>query len=532
MKYAITPVAGMLELQDTLLLTHNLDPEMPIQWRTTNPQVAVVDETGLVRAVGNGEAFIVAKYGAGILSCRITVGHPGGNPILPHSWGLFVADCEPHVFGDTVYIFGSKDAPDGFMPDGTNKYCTKEYHVIYSKDLIHWFDAGVSLRLDNIDPEMTNGADRLWAPDIFQCPQTGKYYLTACTNTRRYLLLEAASPIGPFVNPKVMTIHGEPIDEIDPSVLVDDDGKVYLAFPNFYIAQLDPSDYSRVLPETIVSMLPWMPQDNEPFEGPSLKKNGNVYYYIYIQNHGKKADGWVPTRMAYLTAKSPLGPYTYAGVIVRNHNYLASTNIHGSIFCWKEQWYAAYHMPVAQLRRTRTPFIDPIHINSDGTIAECPITSSGVKEAFLPGERIPAASAVVFSGGRGDVRLQIEPVPATDEPYRVSFPAPPYLWLEQPGQYAGWRYLCFTEDVKSVALRFATQSTGATLSVCIDSPDGETLARCVLPDTCGEWRQMDFPLLQKTADKHSVWISLAQPPCNGRVKIDWFSFSRSHSNPQ
>ena len=135
-----------------------------------------------------------------------------------------------------------------------------------------------------------------------------------------------------------------------PGVLVDDDGKVYLASPKFFICRLDPSDYSRVMPETCRDVTQYMPVGDEPFEGPSLRKRNGIYYYIYIQNKGNiERDGAVPTLMGYMTAENPLGPYTYRGVIVTNYDYPASGNIHGSIEPFDGQWYVSYHMPVSEL---------------------------------------------------------------------------------------------------------------------------------------------------------------------------------------
>ena len=60
----------------------------------------------------------------------------GSNPILP--FDIYIADGEPKVFGDRVYLYGSHDLFDG-------GYCSYDYHVYSApvNDLTSWTDHGV-----------------------------------------------------------------------------------------------------------------------------------------------------------------------------------------------------------------------------------------------------------------------------------------------------------------------------------------------------------------------------------------------------
>ena len=112
------------------------------------------------------------------------------NPILPLD--KYIPDGEPHVFDGRMYIFGSRDVTNGFLPNGERDFCSTDYHVIYSDDLIHWTDAGVSISIDSIPAEIRGNTRRLWAPDVFKSPtEKDKYY---SYNGKVYLCNLAMAP--------------------------------------------------------------------------------------------------------------------------------------------------------------------------------------------------------------------------------------------------------------------------------------------------------------------------------------------------
>ena len=198
--------------------------------------------------------------------------------------------------------------------------------MIYSDDLIHWTDAGVSISIDSIPAEIRGNTRRLWAPDVFKKPDRKRQVLPAVLRQRPAgVYRRGDEPDRAFRQRPARNAERRAHPADRSGRLVDDDGKVYLASPKFFICRLDPSDYSRVMPETCRDVTQYMPVGDEPFEGPSLRKRNGIYYYIYIQNKGNiERDGAVPTLMGYMTAENPLGPYTYRGVIVTNYDYPAS----------------------------------------------------------------------------------------------------------------------------------------------------------------------------------------------------------------
>lgn len=510
-QWSLDRVATMIDEGASVQLTLRGEPPLSLNWTSGNEAVARVNANGEVKGISSGDAWITARSpltGAAD-SCLVTVGYLPRNPILPPSWELLIADGEPHVFDGRMYIFGSRDNYDGYGDDGKREWCSDNYHVIWSDDLLHWNDAGEALNLKDIPQEVKGDGIRLWAPDVFKDPITGKYHMLSCTNNGKVFILDGDCPEGPYVNARTVTLNGEELGHIDPGALVDDDGKVYLVLPEFIIAQLDPEDFSRIIPESVRDMKQYMPSDNEPFEGPSLRKRGDTYYYIYIQNHGKKADGWLPTRMAYLTADEPLGPYTYRGLIVTNQDYPYAGNIHGSFECFDGNWYVQYHRSIPGLTFTREACLDPLEFNPDGSIREVKMTSSGVRGAFLPGDRIDASSAVEYSTGRSggltELRRGKSPV--------VSFTS--------DGQWTLYRYVDFSRPLSRFTARVRSTAPGGLLEIRKASPGGSVIASIEIPDTGGEWEEISVPATAEVSGKDAVCLLAAHAP----FQVESFLFS-------
>ena len=93
-------------------------------------------------------------------------------------------------------------------------------------------------------------------------------------------------------------------------------------------------------------------------EGSSMRKIGDTYYYVYADMERGK-----PTSLGYSTSKSPLGPFTYQGIIIDNDGCdPASWNNHGSIECVNGQWYVFYHRCSRGVQQHRRLCIEPITI--------------------------------------------------------------------------------------------------------------------------------------------------------------------------
>ena len=134
--WSLDRVATMLDAGDRVQIQVCGSMPRSLEWTSTDGRVAQVDDRGEILAQANGDTWIVAsdpRTGAKD-SCLVTVGYEAQNPILPPSWGLYIADGEPHVFDGRMYLFGSRDNYDGLGSDGRVEWCSDNYHVIWSDD--------------------------------------------------------------------------------------------------------------------------------------------------------------------------------------------------------------------------------------------------------------------------------------------------------------------------------------------------------------------------------------------------------------
>ncbi len=343
------------------------------------------------------------------------------NPVLPLEY--HVPDSEAHVMPDgTLYIYGSFD-------DREDVFCSEKYHVVSTPDMEHWTIHDVSFTGQQVpwynDPDapkypgidwsrptpfirkmleaaQENGDDMkekfekeseqekpalLFAPDCLE--RDGKYYLYFCMPDDSEGVAVSDRPEGPFADPIQLPCGG-----IDPAIFIDDDGQAY-----YYWGQL--FSHGVKLNADMVSFDPEGIRDDlvteeEHFfhEGFSMRKIGDTYYYVYADMERGK-----PTSLGYSTGKSPLGPFTYRGIIIDNDGCdPASWNNHGSIECVNGQWYVFYHRCSRGVQQHRRLCIEPITIHPDGTIDEVKMTSQGAGAPFAPGETIYGYQACGLKG--------------------------------------------------------------------------------------------------------------------------------------
>ncbi|MBR1508558.1 MAG: family 43 glycosylhydrolase [Eubacterium sp.] len=378
------------------------------------------------------------------------------NPFLPIN--EYVPDGEPHVFGDRVYIFGSHDK------EGGHTFCMLDY-VTWSApvdDLSDWRYEGVIYRAEQ-DPQygkkLLNGENEylyMYAPDVVQ-GNDGKFYLYySMSGEYGYAgyvgpisVAVAESPAGPyeflgFVRDK----DGKPMERyvcFDPAVM-NDGGTIRL----FYGTQYDFEERDDFLqneeyikqemsmfgrtkeeilsyPDSIMGAVTLTLDDDmltvkeEPhhiipyrvkgtsfeehpfFEGSSMRKVGDKYYFIYssMQNH----------ELCYAVSDKPDSGFTFGGTIVSNGdigfngrkagNKLNMTGTtHGSIIEIQGEWYVFYHRLTHKSDYSRQACAERIRIEDDGSIKQVEITSCGLNGGPLPAEGIyPAVIACNITNG-------------------------------------------------------------------------------------------------------------------------------------
>lgn len=367
-------------------------PEQATTAPTSTPTPTPVDE--------------MAALFKGIEKAKNAKGMLDNNPLMTQRFG---ADPYALVYDDTLYIYMTGDTPE-YLEDGslnTNTYSKiNTINVISTKDMVNWTDHG-AIYAAGKDGAAKN-ANNSWAPAATWKMIDGKpkFFLYFANNGSGIFVLTSDSPTGPFTDPlgtELISRNTPTCASVlwlfDPAVFVDDDGSAYIYFGGG-VPQNNPAHpyTARVakLGDDMISL------DGDPvaidppylFEDSGIHKMGNTYYYTYSSNFsvdkaGTDEYGLKNGEICYMTSDSPMGPFTYQGVILPNPGefFGVGGNNHHCVFNFRGDWYITYHaesieerlgMPVKGYRSTH---IDKLAINEDGTLGRTKGTRAGVEQS-------------------------------------------------------------------------------------------------------------------------------------------------------
>ena len=378
------------------------------------------------------------------------------NPYLPN-WE-YIPDGEPRVFGDRIYVYGSHDRKDSI------DFCDYKLKVWSApvSDPTKWVCHGDIFRSrDGHDsPSDVDWTDELlFAPDVVE--RGGKYYLYAYIVNAKGCVAVADRPEGPF---RLLSRYEYDIPNhydngtfIDPGVLVDDDGRVYIycGYQGSYMCELKDNMYEAVPGSYKLDIIPTA-EPHRFFEACSPRKINGTYYLIYSPQRGSCLD--------YATSDSPTGPFTYRGTIIDNGIDFPGGNDHGSVCCVNGQWYIFYHRMTNGTIMSRRGCVERIEILPDGTIPQVEMTSLGFEESLNPYDFTQADTACVLKGGCYITETSVFERPIVNV---------------TDGCVMGWKYFDFGEDFasKTMQIRLKLRGTGSRgrVHVRLDSEDGEEL---------------------------------------------------------
>ncbi|MEQ9297064.1 MAG: family 43 glycosylhydrolase [Cyclobacteriaceae bacterium] len=416
------------------------------------------------------------------------------NPITPP--GVYMADPEARVWPDgKLYIYGSRDESDDY-------WCSYAHDVFSTNDLKNWTLHENVFSSVGANDEVDYHDELLFAPDCAY--RDGTYYLYYCSPHERYTegVATSSSPTGPFTKGQ----HIEGAYQIDPAVLIDDDGQGYYYWGQgtVKVAKMK-ADLTEIESTTIIE--PMDSIGNLYFhEGASIRKIGTTYYLVFAD----ESRNWRPTCLGYATSQSPMGPFKYQGVIIDNYGSdPAVWNNHGSIQEYNGQWYVFYHRSTNNSQKFRKACIEPITINDDGSINEVPMTSQGAGQPLLATEKIEAEWACRLSGN-----VRVKPDTTGTGMLEV-------LGQMLPEDYTVYRYLDFDKGAGSVKLRSAS-SAGGTIDFRLDSLSGPLLSQMTI--TAGSGYQTHEAPTDLTTGVHELYVIFSGEE-DSEVTIDWFRFT-------
>nr|WP_144122703.1 family 43 glycosylhydrolase [Catellatospora sichuanensis] len=143
---------------------------------------------------------------------------------------------------------------------------------------------------------------------------------------------------GPIISQRVPTTNN--IHNIDPTILVEG-RRVFVywgSFGNLRMLEFQPDMKTPVgTPQTVTGLTGF-------FEAAWIFHRGGTYYLAYAGNNAGPTSQCTPANyhacIAYATAASPAGPWTYRGTVLRP---VSSTTSHSGILEFNGQWYITYH---------------------------------------------------------------------------------------------------------------------------------------------------------------------------------------------
>jgi beta-xylosidase len=287
-----------------------------------------------------------------------------GNPIIKYK---YTADPAAMVHKGKLYLYTGHDV----CPLNENRYVMNEWLVFSTEDMKTWTEHPVPLR--TTDFAWSKGD--AWASQVIE--RNGKFYWYVAVNhsTIPGMAIGVAisdSPVGPFKDAKgaaIITTQYTKIswDDIDPTVMIDDDGQAYLFWGNTqcYYVKLKENMIDTIGPIVAVANLP------RYTEAPWIHKYKDWYYLSYATEF--------PEKIAYSMSKKVTGPWEYKGIL----NELAgnSNTNHQAIVEFKGKWYFIYHNGGANGNGGsfhRSVCIDRLFYNVDGTMKRVQMTTEGV----------------------------------------------------------------------------------------------------------------------------------------------------------
>lgn len=303
------------------------------------------------------------------------------NPVID---AMYTPDPAPYVHDGKVYLFADRDEDDAIY------FKMKDWVLFSTEDMVNWTYLGTPVNTYTF--EWAKKGDRAWAAQAVE--RNGKWYWYLCCNTEdgkdALAVAVADNPQGPWKD-----AIGKPLATgfgfIDPTIFIDDDNTPYLFWGNkgFWYGELNDdmvsfkNGYQEVPGYTdpksfgeLQSKMDWSIGKERMMtqyeEGPWVSKYNGTYYAVYPA-------GGVPEYMAYSTAPTVNGPWTFRGRIMNEAEN--SFTIHGGNITFKGHHYMFYHngmLPNGGGFRRATA-IEEFQFNADGSIPFISFTKEGVK---------------------------------------------------------------------------------------------------------------------------------------------------------
>jgi len=429
---------------------------------------------------------------------------------LPIISTKYTADPAPMVYNDTVFLYTSHDEDDAMG------FKMQDWLLYSSTDMVNWTEHGVVASLKDFKwVPYDNGA---WAVQCIE--RNGKFYLYCPMPGGVGIgVLVADSPYGPFKDPLGKPLIKNSSHDIDPTVLIDDDGQAYMYWGN-------PQVYWVKLNEDMISYSGEIMQDSTTpanyQEGPWVWKHDGMYYMAY-------ASTCCPEGIGYAMSTKPTGAWEYKGMIVDASEKTRGN--HPGIIEFKGKWYCFGHsydllkQITDKFYERRSVDMDEMVFNADGTIqnrAYWSVEGPAQVGTLNPFNRVEAETMAWSEG----VKTHFETEWTGDFDWDRGTKIDDHLFVTSinNGDYILVRGVDFGSGAKTVEAN-VSPIYGGKIEVRVDKLDGPVIATINVDSSreAGYWKSFSAPV-DDVSGVHDLYFVFRGE--KDLFNFDWWKFSK------
>lgn len=412
------------------------------------------------------------------------------NPILTNS---FACDPTAMVYNGRVYVYMTNDSQHyekGQHKESNTYGYINSIHIVSSDDMVNWTDHGTFQITGK--GGVCSWANCCWAPSAVHKTVNGeeKFYVYFTNGGWSMGVVEADSPIGPFrdIKGENLYISGQDNDSkasaLDPAVFIDEDGSAYIVYGG-----TTGGGRIRRLNDDMMSFATAPVDFNAPhfFEASWLNKINGKYYLSYCSDWNERSEECADLgacSIAYMTADSPMGPYTYQGEVLPNCGTVFDDvwgNNHHSIIEFNGEYYIFYQARTLETAMGielgfRSTHINKLTMDADGKIASVVQDRAGVEQIkhFDPYKET-AGTTAWNTGGMNAIHFGNDDSYVEEGAYMETGNEYQYNWIGiRQADFGSTSPEAFCAQCKGKA------NTTAVLSVRKDSIEGESIAEITI----------------------------------------------------
>ncbi|TQL02699.1 family 43 glycosylhydrolase [Cellulomonas sp. SLBN-39] len=417
----------------------------------------------------------VAALAAAALLLPVTLTAPAAadNPIVQT---VYTADPAPLVHDGRLYVYTSHDE------DGSTYFTMKDWRVFSTTDMANWTDHGSPMGLTTFAWAEADA----WAGQVVE--RDGKFFFYVPVKQRGGGMVIGVgvsdSPTGPFRDAIGRPLVGN--GEIDPTVMIDDDGQAYLYWgnPNLWYVRLNRDMVSYSGSPTRIPLTTagfgTRPGGNAQRptlyeEGPWVYKRNGTYYNVFAAECCSEFIG-------YSTSPGPTGPWTYRGTVMPRQG--SSFTNHPGVVDYRGRSYFFYHNGALPGGGgfTRSVAVEQFTYGADGSIPQMSMTTAGPPQVEpLDPYVTQQAETTAWASG-------VETERATEGGLNLAFIG--------NGDWVRVKGVGFGAGAAAFSARVASAGAGGRIEVRLDSATGPVVGTCTVPGTGGwqAWTTVTCPV--------------------------------------